>query len=209
MLFLISTIRHFFFYCASIFCRIVLMIFWKKVDVLPKNIDKGVILLAPHTSSWDGFWGIFYTLAFFNYNRNILMAFRQESNTPFVGSILRFFGAVFIDRRKLNKNDNKPSGMNAINFFVKKLNKYQRVYLGIFAEGTRNPVEHFNPGFYYIAYKAKVPILTLKFDYGNSALEAGPIIMPCGSYKKDLSIWKTFFKDSKGKKAENFKLCNT
>ena len=192
-----------FFFGAAIFCRIVLKLFWKGVDPLPYNINKGVILLAPHTSSWDGFWGIFYTLAFFNYNRKVRMAFRDESNTLIMGPILKFFGAIFIDRYNV-----KGKGINTINLFVSELNRLKRVYVALFAEGTRSPVKNFNPGFYYIAYKAKVPILTLKFDYKNSKIEAGPIIKPSGSFKKDLPIWANFFKGTKGKKPENFQVFN-
>ncbi|MCP3660327.1 MAG: hypothetical protein GY830_08495 [Bacteroidetes bacterium] len=190
-----------FFLLASMFCRLILKIFWKKVDELPYGIDKGVMLLAPHTSSWDGFWGIFYALSFFNYNRKIRMAFREESNTTIMGPILKFFGAVFIDRYNV-----KDKGINTINLFVNELKEHNRVYVAIFAEGTRAPTENFNPGFYYIAYKAKVPILTLKFDYKNSYMQSGPIIFPSGSYKKDLPIWENFYKNTKGKKPENFKV---
>ncbi len=194
-----------FFLGVAVFCRIVLKLFWKKVDIIPYDIDKGVILLAPHTSSWDGFWGIFYTLAFFNYNRDVRMGFREESNTLIMGPILKFFGAIFIDRYKVKV---KGKGINTINLFVNELNKLKRVYVAIFAEGTRSPVKNFNPGFYYIAYKAQVPILTLKFDYGNSKIEAGPIIKPSGSFKKDLPIWGKYFKGTKGKKPENFQVFN-
>ena len=68
MIFL-NIISKTFFLGAAIFCRTILKIFWRKVEALPYNINKGVILLAPHTSNWDGFWGIFYALAFLNYNR--------------------------------------------------------------------------------------------------------------------------------------------
>ena len=31
---------------------------WKIVSYIPKNITKGVLIVAPHTSNWDAFYGL-------------------------------------------------------------------------------------------------------------------------------------------------------
>ena len=185
-------------YIFSIFARIALNLFWKKVEP-PPEVDKAVLLAAPHTSGMDAFWAIVYSVAFVNYRRKILFAVKKEENKFPQGLIYKLFGGgLFIDR------EDKSSTI--MNKFILEMNKNKKIFIGIFAEGTRLPVKKFNPGFYYIAYRSNAPIVGVNFDYGKSEIRSSELFYPTGSYKNDIHFWEKFFKGTKGRNPENYKV---
>ena len=57
-------------------------------------------------------------------------------------------------------------------------------------------------GFYYIAVKAKVPIILVKFDFGNKVVDYSEPFYPTGVYADDLPFIINHFKGTKGKNPE-------
>ena len=78
------------------------------------------------------------------------------------------------------------------------------MHLGITPEGTRKPVKEWKKGFYFIALKAKVPILLIGLDYGKKEARVLDIFYPTGNYKEDIVKIKSYYKDITPKKPENF-----
>jgi 1-acyl-sn-glycerol-3-phosphate acyltransferase len=64
-------------------------------------------------------------------------------------------------------------------------NKRKKFKLAIAPEGTRKKVKMWKTGFYYIALKAKVPILPVAFDYKNKNVIVHSLFYPTGNIKED------------------------
>ncbi|MEM9574624.1 MAG: acyltransferase, partial [Pseudomonadota bacterium] len=60
-------------------------------------------------------------------------------------------------------------------------------------EGTRGNVRQWRTGFYYIALKAKVPLIIGMMDYAKKSGGLGPSFMPTGDYKADMKRLSEFY----------------
>ena len=82
--------------------------------------------------------------------------------------------------------------------------KHPQARLVITPEGTRKRVDKWKNGFYYIAKKAKVPIVCAYIDYKRKVTGIGPIIIPSDNAEADMKIIRDFYQTIVGKKPENF-----
>ena len=71
-------------------------------------------------------------------------------------------------------------------------------------EGTRKPNSEWKRGFYYIALKAKLPILLYGVDYKEKKIECTKTIVPNGDVEGQMAEIKDYFKRFVAKKPENF-----
>jgi 1-acyl-sn-glycerol-3-phosphate acyltransferase len=63
----------------------------------PPEVPKAVVIAVPHTSNWDGYWGIVYKVAV----RLEVHWFAKQSLFWFpLGTLLRFFGGIPLDRKR-------------------------------------------------------------------------------------------------------------
>jgi len=76
--------------------------------------------------------------------------------------------------------------------------------LCITPEGTRSRTAEWKKGFYFIALKAGLPILLYALDYEHRLIQCTKTITPTGNVEADMLEIKTYFKDFKGKRPENF-----
>ena len=76
--------------------------------------------------------------------------------------------------------------------------------LCITPEGTRSPNADWKKGFYYIALKAKIPILLFGVDYEKKRIQCTRSFIPTGDFDKEMKEIKLYYKDFKGKIPENF-----
>jgi 1-acyl-sn-glycerol-3-phosphate acyltransferase len=77
-------------------------------------------------------------------------------------------------------------------------------HLCITPEGTRSKNPDWKKGFYFIAWKANLPILLYGVDYQKRLIKCTKTVMPTGNIEEDIRDIKLYFKDMKGKKPENF-----
>ena len=77
-------------------------------------------------------------------------------------------------------------------------------HLCITPEGTRKPNSEWKRGFYYIALKAKLPILLYGVDYKEKKIECTKTIVPNGDVEGQMAEIKDYFKRFVAKKPENF-----
>jgi 1-acyl-sn-glycerol-3-phosphate acyltransferase len=75
--------------------------------------------------------------------------------------------------------------------------------LGLSPEGTRKKVTELKTGFYYIAEKARVPIIPVAFNYGKKEVNFGNPFYTTGDIDADLKLLLLHFKGVKGKIPEN------
>ena len=164
---------------------------WELVEDIPQNISKAVIVVAPHTSNWDGFYGLLFCFA---KKLPIKFAIKKEALFFPLGFLLRRLGAIPIDRKR---KGNKEAGM--VQVMSDLFRKRKSLMLVIAPEGTRGRVKRWKQGFYRVAQQAEVPIVLGFIDYGQKRLGFGPVFQPTGDIEEDLKEIQAFYKDKQGR----------
>ena len=146
---------------------------WRISGELP-NVPRAVVIVAPHTSNWDGLFGL-----------SAIQALQVRVNalgkdTLFVGPLgwlLRAIGVIPVDR-------SSPQGM--VRQIVDRFRRHPAMFLAIAPEGTRHAAERWKTGFYQIAHEADVPIILVAFDYSRREVRVLGSLQPSGDQAADL-----------------------
>ncbi|MCG8311081.1 MAG: lysophospholipid acyltransferase family protein [Cytophagales bacterium] len=128
------------------------LIGWKIVGDVPRSEKKYIIITAPHTSNWDFMIGVLV---------RSVMGF----DSKFLGkkSLFRFpFGWFF--KRMGGYPVDRSKSTNLVDKVVDIFNRHEKFVVAIAPEGTRKNVKEWKTGFYYIAHRAKIPIVRAKID---------------------------------------------
>ena len=142
---------------------------------------KAIGILAPHTSNWD-VW-MMYIMAYHMRIRANWLAKDSLFCWP-LGWFFGKMGGISIDR---------SGSHNVVEQTVAALNSYDRFYLAIAPEGTREKTNRWRTGFYHIAMKAKVRIVPMFIDYKKHEIGFGPVLTPSGDIHKDFEILRAFY----------------
>lgn len=162
---------------------------WTAVGQVP-NVSKAVIIGAPHTSNWDGFWALVYITAI----GLDVKFFVKDSMFWFpLGALLRAFGAIPLDRRNARSSVNKA---------IAEFDAQSQFYFGLAPEGTRSRTAGWKSGFYRIAEGANVPVVFGFFDYPNRRLGLGPMISLTGDKDADMAIIRSYYTSVAGRRPE-------
>jgi len=126
-----------------------------------------VMICAPHTSYWDGFWMLGCASIL-----GIDLRFLGK-HTMFkgpLGWLLKGLGAVPVIRSQRQ---------NTVQQAAEWFRSSDAFLLGVAPEGTRKLTEGWKTGFYWIAMEAKVPIVCAFIDYGTKTGGfTGDVIQP-------------------------------
>jgi 1-acyl-sn-glycerol-3-phosphate acyltransferase len=179
----------------TILSRFVLRLFgWRTNAVLPDDIVKAVIIVAPHTSYWDFVIG---RMTFWSSKLKIRVLIKKEVFVGPLGWLLRQLGGVPVARGQKN---------NMVEQVAELFQKNSTMVVVITPEGTRRRVRHWKKGFYHIAMEARVPIALAFIDYRTKTGGIGPLFYPTGDYDKDIAVIMDFYRDKKGLHPEQFNL---
>ncbi|MCX2680883.1 1-acyl-sn-glycerol-3-phosphate acyltransferase [Galbibacter sp. EGI 63066] len=163
---------------------------WKLIGSFPP-LDKYIIIVAPHTS-----WHDFYIGALV---RSIVkikinyVAKKELFDSPF-GWYFRWMGGAPIDRSK---------NSNTVDAIVSIFEERKEFRLAIAPEGTREKVDTWKTGFYYIAKGAGVPIVMAALDYKNKEVRVEPPFYPSDDMKSDFDFMYSNYAGVVGKIPEN------
>ena len=159
---------------------------WTVVGEAPK-IKKAVLIAAPHTSNWDAFWAIVFKV----YVGLDLHWFVKDSMFWFpLGNLLRFFGAIPLDRRRAS---------SAVSEAIAAFDENESFYFGLAPEGTRSKTRGWKSGFYRIAEGANVPVVIGFLDYGRRRLGIGPAVTLTGDKQVDMAILQSYYSSVSGR----------
>ena len=159
---------------------------WRLVGELPDRA-KLVLIAAPHSSWWDGVWGLLFRSAL-----GVDVSFMAKSEL-FMGPLgwaLRRVGGVPIERDTAN---------GVVRQMTARFAASERLWLGIAPEGTRKYVTKWKNGFWHIAHAAQVPILPVYFDYPSRTVGLGPLFEPTADLAGDLARLRTFYAPWRGR----------
>jgi 1-acyl-sn-glycerol-3-phosphate acyltransferase len=168
------------------------------MNLPPESAGQAVMLAAPHTTNWD----FVYAMAAFRL-MGLPVRFAAKSELrriPFIGWLVGSMGAVWIDR-SANAQGNRPSYVDAMANLFKE---HPKLIVLLAPEGTRSRVTKWKTGFFYIAEKAGVPILTGYLDYEKKAAGVGPAIHPADGLDVVMQKVTDYYRNVKGKFPKNF-----
>jgi 1-acyl-sn-glycerol-3-phosphate acyltransferase len=97
----------------------------------------------------------------------------------------------------------RTGGLNKVDSIAAIFERKKVFRLAISPEGTRKKVTELKTGFYYIALKAKVPIIPTAFNFGKKEVQIGAPFFPTGNLEEDLAILMPHFRNVKGKIPQN------
>ncbi len=170
---------------------------WKLIGKFP-NVDKSVVIMAPHTSNWDFIIGRFY-LSAIGISNNTLM--KKEMFVFPLNYALKALGAIPVDRH--NKN------ISVISQTVSMYKKREKLNLFIAPEGTRKKTTKWKKGFYYIAQGAGVPIVLSFIDYKKKEIGIKGIVKNSDNFDKTMVEISEYYRDVNAKFPEKFSLDQT
>ena len=159
---------------------------WEIAGELPAA-KRAVVIAAPHTSNWDGFWALVYKVAV----QLDIHFFAKQSLFWFpLNVLLRALGGIPLDRKRAG---------SAVEQAIEMFRKNDSYYFGLAPEGTRSRADHWKSGFYRIARGADVPVVLGLLDYGKRRIGIGPTLELSGDWEKDLAFCREFYKDIQGR----------
>lgn len=135
----------------------------------------------------------------------ILIKFACNLKVSFIGKHTIFFGPAGWLLRKLGGIPVKRSSSNdVVNTIVEEFSKRDSMIFALSPEGTRSYLDHWKSGFYHIAKKANVPVVTAFLDTKTKTIGWGPSFIMTENKHKDLEDIGCFFSDKKGFKPHNY-----
>lgn len=146
---------------------------WRVTGDFP-DVRKAVLIVAPHTSRFDGFIAVVSAFAL----GLRLSFFLKHSAFRFPwGGPLRCCGALPVDREQ---------EQDLVAHAAAQLRAHDRLLLAVAPEGRRRAAAHWQTGFYRIAHQAQVPIVCLAFDYALREVRVVGLAHPTGNIEREL-----------------------
>ena len=159
---------------------------WRVVGNIP-DIPKLVLIAAPHSSNWDGIWGMAAKMAL-GFDVRLL-----GKDTLFwwpLSIVLRRLGVIPLDR-------SNPQGV--VEQAIELIRSSPRMWFALAPEGTRKAVDAWKGGFLKIAHGAGVPVLMAYFHYPERIIGIGALFHPTGDPKADMVAVRQWYRPWMGK----------
>ncbi len=167
---------------------------WKLTGTYPYEIDKKIILAAPHTSNWDFPIGILIRTQI---DEPIKFIGKSSLFKPPHGWLFSWLGGIPVDRSKSN---------NFVDATVQKINATDKLTILISGEGSRKKVDKFKTGFYHMANLSKIPIIPMVLDGIKKEFRFEAPFYPSGDAAKEIPQLEKIFEGVSGiKKDKSFR----
>jgi 1-acyl-sn-glycerol-3-phosphate acyltransferase len=168
--------------------RILSRLGWRFDGVIPPDLEKAVLIAAPHTSNWDLPYAL---MAAFALGRKVHWLGKQQIfRFPFRG-LMRWLGGIPVDRSRSN---------NLVEAAVECFRDSSGPLLLIVPpEGTRSAVTRWKTGFYYIAMGAQVPVVMAYMDHSTRVCGASRVFQPGGDIDRDMVEIRQFYAPFRGR----------
>ncbi len=171
-------------------CRGVLRLCgWQLEGELP-DCARLVLIGAPHSSWWDGIWGLLMKVGIGAEVHFMIKAELFHGLFAPLGALLRKLGGIAIDRR---------AARGVVEQMADRLRDRPSLWLAITPEGTRKPVERWKTGFWHIARHADVPVFPVAFHYPGKRIVLGPLFETGDDMQADLARLRAFYAPYQGK----------
>ena len=174
--------------CHWIFFR---LLGWRMIGDVPRGVPKYLFVAVPHTSNWDFLYGWMAIQAL-------------ELNVKiFVKDVFFFWPLCYVCRSLGLLPVNRRESTNFVESVASEFEKKERLAALITPEGTRSRVEELKSGYYFLAKKAKVPIVVAGPNYRDKTLTLLPPRPPRDTFEEDQAEIIAFSRTMYGKRPEN------
>jgi len=160
---------------------------WKLAGEFP-DVPRLVLIAAPHSSWWDGVWGLLVKTAI---GADVSFMAKRELFVGPLGWLLRRLGGVPIERSATH---------GVVEQMSERLRTQPKLWVGIAPEGTRKRVTKWKSGFWHIARNAGVPILPVYFHYPERTIGVGSPFDTSDDMQADLARLRAFYAPWQGKR---------
>jgi 1-acyl-sn-glycerol-3-phosphate acyltransferase len=159
---------------------------WRLACEFP-DVPRAVLIAAPHSSWWDGVWGMLIKIAI---GADVSFMAKRELFIGPLGWLLRKLGGIPIERSATH---------GVVEQMVERLRSAPQLWIGIAPEGTRKRVTRWKSGFWHIAHAASVPIVLVYFHYPERTIGIGPLFVTSDDMNADLIRLRAFYAPWQGK----------
>jgi 1-acyl-sn-glycerol-3-phosphate acyltransferase len=166
---------------------------WKITGDFP-DIKKSIIIFAPHTAHIDALYG---KLGITEIGINYKFLSKKELFFFPMNLVMKKFGSIAVRGVK---------DKNAIYQVVELLNNSDELHIVISPEGHIKKVSDWNKGFYYMALKAKVPIIVASLDYKVKEMGIKGVIYEIEDYNSVINQINSLYSGVSGKRPDQFVL---
>tara|TARA_E500000075_G_scaffold43228_1_gene38885 strand:- start:1155 stop:1757 length:603 start_codon:yes stop_codon:yes gene_type:complete len=167
---------------------------WKVTGIITNDQAKNnlVVIVAPHTSNWDGILGI---AALAGLDAKITFIGKDTVFKYGLGPLLRYVGGIPVNRKN-------PGGI--IKDAIDQLKIRKGSLIAMSPEGTRAKVKEWKTGFLRIASEIKADIVPASLDFKKKEILLGEIFKPSGDNTKDILDLKKYYSAFVPKHPEKF-----
>lgn len=159
---------------------------WRIAGSFP-DLPKAVLIGAPHSSNWDGVWGLAAKLAL---GIDVRILGKHQLFWGPLGPLMRALGVIAV---------NRGAARGVVEQIVARFDASERFWVGIAPEGTRKPVERWKTGFWKIAHEAGVPVLPVYFHYPDRVIGIGAPFETSNDQEHDLARLRAWYRPWQGK----------
>lgn len=166
---------------------------WKINSEFP-NVNKSIIIFAPHTSYYDAVYGklLLNEIGI----KHTFLSKKELFYFP-MNIFMKWYGSVPV---------RGIAGKNAIYQVAKMFEEAESLHIILSPEGAFAKVSKWNKGFYYMAWKAKVPIIVGYLDYRKKEIGIKGVIDNLENINSVIYQINAMYKDVQAKYPENFSL---
>lgn len=159
--------------------------------------EKCIFCVAPHTSNFDFLLGELYIRSV---GKSAHFLMKKEWFFWPMGILMRALGGIPVERSRHTSLTDQ---------LAQRAAEADVIRLAVTPEGTRSRVEHWKRGFYFIALKAKLPILLYGIDYKKKKIVCTRQIIPSGDVEADMRIIMDYYRGFTARHPEKFALEET
>jgi 1-acyl-sn-glycerol-3-phosphate acyltransferase len=154
---------------------------WRVTGAIP-DLPKLVVIAAPHSSNWDGIWGMAVKVA---------LGVRIHA----LGKAQLFWWPLGVLLRKLGVSPiNRSVANGTVEQAVALVRHSEKIWYVLAPEGTRRKVAKWKSGFLKIAHGANVPILMVYFHYPEKTIGIGDLYWPTGNEAADMAAIRQWYR---------------
>ena len=177
---------------AQWFGRSVLKLFGWQVEGRIPNVERLLIIGAPHTSNWDFVLGIGAILGI---NARVRWLGKHSVFKFGVTWFFRWLGGIPVNRAQ-------PDAV--MGYVDEAVERDNGLVLVVAPEGTRKKAEKWKSGFLRIAKKNSCVIQLGALDFPNKRIVLGPIFTPTGDNQADIAAIIEYYQQFSGKYPDQF-----
>ena len=159
---------------------------WKLTGEFP-DVSRLVVIGAPHSSWWDGVWGMLAVVAI---GVDITILGKRELFFWPLSTLLRWVGVVPVDRFATH---------GIVGDMTQRFAQNRPLWLAIAPEGTRKRMTKWRTGFWHVARAANVPILPMAFHYPDKIIYGGPLFETSADVDADIARLREIYAPFQGK----------